>query len=736
MSNYGEGKYWDKQTDNVSYDGARENTMQAMEALGKWFYEKTKHKLVITSVTDGSHAAGEYSHANGWKFDCNDWAGPEGLGGQFFGYFNDDPMTPLAQEFIKYGCEKLGVGVNLEGDHFDIAVNGDKWSDEDGTGTGNFGGFNMSNNKKLGTFAAKGVNANNSNTTGTVTSGNTIYLKPKNKTFVEPQYPDLLTLPGNIPANLIEAATSGSNGNKVTNSYKTMSAAELQDLTGLAVAGFTTDKAMQERQKTYNVNKNINDVKQVSGGKPLNNNDRYPVDLKIEELQIHKPQVKLNSITLPSGITQNARELASGILQVADHAEKRICKIENVLGTVMRYVFGMAGRMYVNCQYYGGQDPRSRYKCIRCMRDDRINDGAIVQIDQCLSCTRYEPVYGQVYDILNAQGTNLAIILDDAQSGYYNLHDYAKNTRTDKHPRDFEDATFNITKNTERDPNDKDFNDKEWDQGVRMKWKLTPMENQKPLINWRQDINKPDSSPRKLPSYQLSTSNISQSKGTASGDHNSGLSNTKQQTGNNNKILKPTDSTNSMNLHWESLSNNTHEAIMRWFGNAKEFAFGTAGAAAAVVQNVENQEIADYINKICAENNIDPYLMTSIFAVESGGILRAPGGGIGGTNSSVKDTTTAIEDISAAVNTLKRYMNSSDGDNYIFAVQYYGMRQSGTLTDKLRNANHSGQMYDKNFLDAIQVDFAGSSSVEDRVMEYWPKVVCVYRELVQHAHEG
>lgn len=37
-----------------------------------------------------------------------------------------------------------------------------------------------------------------------------------------------------------------------------------------------------------------------------------------------------------------------------------------------------------------------KYKCIRCMHDDRISDGELVQIDQCMNCTRYEPVYGKL----------------------------------------------------------------------------------------------------------------------------------------------------------------------------------------------------------------------------------------------------------------------------------------------------------------------------------------------------
>ena len=41
-----------------------------------------------------------------------------------------------------------------------------------------------------------------------------------------------------------------------------------------------------------------------------------------------------------------------------------------------------------------------KYKCIRCMRDDRVNDGQVMQIDQCLSCTRYEPIFGNLIIVI------------------------------------------------------------------------------------------------------------------------------------------------------------------------------------------------------------------------------------------------------------------------------------------------------------------------------------------------
>lgn len=33
------------------------------------------------------------------------------------------------------------------------------------------------------------------------------------------------------------------------------------------------------------------------------------------------------------------------------------------------------------------------------MKDDRCGDGALMQIDQCLCCTRFEPIFGQTYEI-------------------------------------------------------------------------------------------------------------------------------------------------------------------------------------------------------------------------------------------------------------------------------------------------------------------------------------------------
>jgi 3D (Asp-Asp-Asp) domain-containing protein len=80
--------------------------------------------------------------------------------------------------------------------------------------------------------------------------------------------------------------------------------------------------------------------------------------------------------------------------------------------------------MNINCVYYGGHSTFNKYKCIRCLHDDRVHDGELVTIDQCLNCTRFEPILGQVYNILDDSGLNGSIILDDMQMSYTDLEGF------------------------------------------------------------------------------------------------------------------------------------------------------------------------------------------------------------------------------------------------------------------------------------------------------------------------
>lgn len=133
-----EGKYWQKQHDKVSYEGAQPQTLKAIDALSKWFYEKTGAPLIVTSVTDGkSHQGGEHSHYNGWKVDVNDFG--SGMEGALT--TEDGKKGWLTDEFIKYG-QSLGLGMNWENDHIDVAIDGTQW--DGSTETKNFGGFKFS----------------------------------------------------------------------------------------------------------------------------------------------------------------------------------------------------------------------------------------------------------------------------------------------------------------------------------------------------------------------------------------------------------------------------------------------------------------------------------------------------------------------------------------------------------------------------------------------------------------
>ena len=98
-------------------------------------------------------------------------------------------------------------------------------------------------------------------------------------------------------------------------------------------------------------------------------------------------------------------------------------------------------------------------------------------LDQCLSCTRYEPIIGQVYAILDESGTNITQILDDAQMSYTNLDDYIKLSRTEEMLD--EKKMADIKEEIKETP--KTFKDT-MEEGFIMDWNNVPLETQKPNI--------------------------------------------------------------------------------------------------------------------------------------------------------------------------------------------------------------------------------------------------------------
>ena len=132
----GEGVTWKPQTSSVSLDGSTDATRGGLEALAKWFYDRTGCPLIVTSGTDGhSHKDQPRGHYYGHKVDVNDYG--SGAEGTLLGV--DGGKGTLTDEFIAYG-QSLGLGMNWEGDHIDVSSLGDQW---EGPYAGqNFGGFN------------------------------------------------------------------------------------------------------------------------------------------------------------------------------------------------------------------------------------------------------------------------------------------------------------------------------------------------------------------------------------------------------------------------------------------------------------------------------------------------------------------------------------------------------------------------------------------------------------------
>lgn len=172
----------------------------------------------------------------------------------------------------------------------------------------------------------------------------------------------------------------------------------------------------------------------------------------------------------------------------------------------MRLIFRIGARVPINCQYYGGQSPFNKYFAIRCMCDDRIQDGQLVQLDQCLYCTRYEPVYGQVYELVNDTGVNVAAILDDNQMSYRNIEHYVTDARTEKYHNEIEKASIDMTMIQTRSKEETDFKDI-WGKGIAMNWHYVPKELQRCHINWRQSINDDGTKIGRLESFPSNENN-------------------------------------------------------------------------------------------------------------------------------------------------------------------------------------------------------------------------------------
>ena len=232
---------------------------------------------------------------------------------------------------------------------------------------------------------------------------------------VEPIYPDLV-----IPPKYVTSEYDTSSPNSIPITTIDDATASLEDM---------LDKSMSYDYEL------LDKVTKKSSGKPINYYDPYPYDDKIADLENHSPKVIIDEIEsrlyscnhpgcpIAHPMAKNFAMLSDMAINQSKYTEQRLVRLENILSTMIRYLGRMSSRVNINCVYYGGQTVMGKYKCIRCLRDDRVHDGATVTMDQCLTCTRYEPIIGQVYDILDETGFNGSAILDDMQMSYMNLDD-------------------------------------------------------------------------------------------------------------------------------------------------------------------------------------------------------------------------------------------------------------------------------------------------------------------------
>ena len=338
--------------------GMTEPTIRFINTLLPKFYQKTGVKVHLSSGLR-PYDVNSY-HSDGIAFDvwADEFEGNNALQDVYTSMSEDLGGTPLNEYPGREGEEYA------HGDNIHISVHDQ---------SGNYPG-GLSHGKKAGDSAydtagsAAGTNTINNTQTSKIGfevnwRKGIVKITPKKKTYCEPVYPDYVYVAGNIPMSVIQAATENNrNLSKVqSEDFALMTARETEILTGISATTFTTRQAREAAQKVYNAYTAINEVKVPNAGKPLNNTDPFPVDLKIEELEIHAPRVKQYELPFSGSISLAHAE---AILALSDFTEKRLVKLENILSTVLRYTFATGSRIAVNCQYWGGTDHRAEEKCI------------------------------------------------------------------------------------------------------------------------------------------------------------------------------------------------------------------------------------------------------------------------------------------------------------------------------------------------------------------------------------
>lgn len=320
----------------------------------------------------------------------------------------------------------------------------------------------------------------------TTVSGSIVVIDklPSQQTLAEPIYPDLLE-PQVEPEDFVEV-TNMILKEDPTQEDKGFVEITLSDMVqrGIDVAKlFFTYEDFLEKTATHDTNEHRYREKAGNFKSPVNHSDPFPVDEKIEELQQHIPFMKIHRLWFDNPDAHTVT-LAKVIMDLSDKVEKRMAQMENNMAYVYRNLFRIGARMQINCVYYGGQSEYAKYQTIRCLHNDRIEDGQIMTLDQCLNCTRYEPILGKVYEIENELGVSLDSINDDNQMSYQTMQNKIEQDHNEKKTTvDFTKKFIDPKKLTTRNKDDKDFSSM-WGDGFVMDWTPVALEQQAPHVRY------------------------------------------------------------------------------------------------------------------------------------------------------------------------------------------------------------------------------------------------------------
>ena len=306
------------------------------------------------------------------------------------------------------------------------------------------------------------------------------------KLYCEPIYPDLVAVSKDVPGCVVQDVMGKASESEVSLGPNMTYDIPQETLVKHANSNYASSimmNAVESEQKTSTFDrKSFSSMSKVpSSGKPPNNTP-FPIDSKIEEMELHSPRVKIDKINA----CPEAQSVAQATIKLSMDVERRLVHLENNISTIMRYLARFAARVPVNCIYWGGTCEHEKYKTIRCLKDNRLEDGGLVTFDQCLACTRYSPIVGACYEILNDEGLNLSEVLDECQMSYSTPEEYLKFAEPTKRQDPLPDAPLGAASASSRNNADaaEDFAS-QWtpDTDIIMNWSLTPVEDQRPSIN-------------------------------------------------------------------------------------------------------------------------------------------------------------------------------------------------------------------------------------------------------------